>query len=280
MQALSGIVLGLLALGVIAFALPEYGASYGFGFLGAALVIFMITVMPWEELFTPRAPRVQAAPAVVAPRQGCRFFDGWGEGASKHSWLIAGFIFAGLFTWSFWTTLEADEKVWPMIQTGLLFAAAVTCFLVSQGKLGKFLAELVKDYKAFAVMTLALFAAMVIGRHAYEEGYNWLTYPSFWAAIVCAVIAGLAAIGMLIPTLKAFGEVLGKAFGFGYHPYLSLTLWAVVLMAGGTFMLAATKHDLFDSSADLEAILWDPMRIVIGAGFTLLVIGLLVFKKK
>jgi hypothetical protein len=285
---LRGGFFGFLALAVLALFLPKFGLSWMIGFTAAALVCLILGIIPWENLsapqFAPHAPRAQAQ-----PRQGPGAFDGLGATLKEHGWLIGGFAFAIAFVITVVVAWNSVEKATPVILSAAFFLASLLCFLVSAGALKGFLQGWVEKFLPATLVVLSLAAAFGFGWAAWDERsapFSELAW--FLVGLVVALAVALFTVLFMLDMLGAFflgfargtGKLFMILFGFQYHAYLSIAMWALVLMAGGTFMLVAAKHDLFDSSVDLEAVLWEPMRIAIGVGFTLLVIGLLVFKKK
>ncbi|MEZ0208669.1 MAG: hypothetical protein ACAH17_00625, partial [Candidatus Paceibacterota bacterium] len=248
---LRGGFFSLLVLSVLAFFLPAFGPVWGASLLGVALVCLLIGLVPWENFSAPqRAPRAPQAQA--QQRQGPSAFDGFGTWVQEHGWLIAGFVFAFLSVICIIVAWNSDEKATSVIFAVAFGIASFFSFLASAGTLGDFMSTWAQEHKVPTLLAVALIAAFGFGWAAWQEGYTsihdlgWL-HVGFVTALAVVFLTVLYMSGVLSAFLVGVGTGIGKAFFFGYHPFLSLVLWGVLLMAGGLFVILAGHHEVFDS---------------------------------
>jgi hypothetical protein len=258
-------------------------------FLGAAAVYFLYdksSQFDWEEWHDahPPRPRRQRGPngqqfAIVG--NGDDRAPAAGQGnviagvVGNHGWLIAGILLAIATLW-YGMYNHSTGNDWTILV--LLFAATAAAFLASAGVLKSFLRETLTNHFAKAWLFVSLVVAILLWKYAHDDGFTFGEMPQVWIALASAGVAGLQSIGQLVPLLKKTGEIVGKAYGFGYHPFLSLALIGGTLLFGYAFITKGA-FNLFDDFEISQGV-YDILKLAGAVGFFLIIFSPIVFKKK
>ncbi len=233
-----------------------------FGFLiafASSLVgMFYGANVNWKELRDqkqdrrrPQVPRQSGDGqqfAIVGHSSSEKMFSaGWGGAAAKavlSHWLpIAGILLA-LITVSYGATNHSEAADWIVLT--LLIVATVAVFLAFSGVLKSFLRETLTNHLAKAWLFVSLVVALLLWKYAHDDGFTFGEMPQVWIALASAVVASLVILGLLKPLLQAVGGVLHKAYGFGYHPFLTLVLWGITLIAMYVIAVMVASQEFFD----------------------------------